>query len=165
MLASENPIGKLQTGEILNRLEAQYHAFAIGAGEQGENKTGLAGLFDRWFHSMAPTEPEPLYADFLSVVQTLVNQLADALREGDAEERDEPIQIAAKIVLVAKPINKKSQAEWYMIAAEHSFSALIPLLKLETLQSIRDDYLKSYPKRTMYPRQLALLKQMEQKLR
>jgi hypothetical protein len=67
-------------------------------------------------------------------------------------------------MLTAKSLNSKSQAEWYMVAAEHSFSVLIPLLNPEALQSIRDDYLKNCPKRLMYPRQLALLKQMNKSL-
>jgi hypothetical protein len=161
MAASENP-EKLTAREILDQLQAKYRSFEMDAGKHEKVQTGLAGIFGKWLRSTTPAEPEPLYAEFLSTVQTLVTQLAEALRDVSAGERDESIQVAAKLMLAAKPMDSKTQAEWYMVAAEHSFCVLIPLLTPGMLQSIRDAYLKSTPKRMMFPRQLDLLKQMNQ---
>lgn len=157
MLDSKNSNERSNGEEIVDRLQVQYHSFAASSAEHEKSKTGLAGLFNGWFRSMAPTEPEPLCAEFLTAVEALVNQLADAMYGASAEARDETIQKAASIMLAAKPINNISQAEWYMIVAEHSFSVLIPLLTPAAIKSIRDNYLQSHPKQFMYPCQRALL--------
>jgi len=162
MTASENSYGDTLTAqEIIDQLDAQYQAFTVSAGEREKAKTGLAGLFDKWFRSTSPSEPEPLYADFLKSVQALVNELAEVLRKANAEEIDPFALAVSKIMLAPKPIDDKTQAEWFMVAAEYSFSALIPLLTPSTLQMIRDDYVRNTPKRMMYPRQRDLLKSME----
>ena len=165
MMDSENSSGDTLTAqEIIDRLDAQYQAFTVSAGEREKAKTGLAGLFDKWFRSTSPSQPEPLYLDFLKSVQGLINELAEVLRKAKAEEIDSSILAVSRIMLAPKPIDEKTQAEWYMVAAEYSFSALIPLLTPGSLHLIRDDYARNTPKRMMYPRQRDLLKLMEQRI-
>ena len=139
--------------EILNRLEALYEALSEGS------------IFDRWFRSSTSTEPEPMFTEFLKSVQELLSELAESLRGADNEERSQVALDAARLMLRVKPVNEKSQAEWYMVAGEYSFSALIPLTPKDTLKSIRDAYVRGTPKRMMYPRQRELLKLMEEAVR
>lgn len=150
--------------EVLDRLEERYRAFSEAAGSRVKPKLGLAGVFEKWFRSPGPSEPQPMFTDFLKSVQALSEELAEALRGASAEERSEAGFAAARIMLASKPTNDKSEAEWYMIAAEYSFSALIPVLAPDTLRAIRDDYKSRTPKRMMFPRQLELLKRMERAL-
>lgn len=153
--------GGLTAPEIIRQMEAQYQALTVNDREREKTQKGLGVVFDKWFRSASPTEPEPLYADFLLSVQTLANQLADALCGLDAEERGKCAVAAAKIMLRPKPVDQKTQAEWFMVAAEYSFSALIPYLPADAIAKIRDEYVRDTPKRMMYPRQRDLLKLME----
>ena len=153
----------LTASEIVAQLHSAYEVFQELAGEKDKSKTGLAGFFGKLFQS-AGSEPEPHCAEFLAKVQSLVEMLDAALKGADAAERDALVSEAADIMLSAKPIENKSPAQWYMVAAEYGFSALIPHLSREALRAVRDDYANSYPKRMMYPRQRELLKLMEQGL-
>lgn len=164
MDASSNRPG-LAWREILDRLETRYQALFEAAGSREKPKISLAGIFDRWFRSPVPSEPEPMFTDFLKTVQALVQELAETIRQAGAEEKHEAALAAARIMLSPKPVNDKSQAEWYMIAAEYSFEALLPLLAPETLRTIRDGYVRGTPKRMMYPRQRELLNRMESGIR
>ena len=151
--------------EILNRLEARYEALSEAAGAREKPKVTLGSIFDRWFRSSTTTEPEPMFTEFLKSVQELLSELAESLRGADKEERSQVALDAARLMLRVKPVNEKSQAEWYMVAGEYSFSALIPLTPKDTLKSIRDAYVRGTPKRMMYPRQRELLKLMEEAIR
>lgn len=158
--------GSASPREILDRLEARYRELFEAAGTRGgKPKITLTGILDRWLRSPAPSEPEPMFTEFLKDVDALVKELAEALAGADAGERDASALDAARIMLASKPVNEKSQAEWYMVAAEFSFEALIPLIAPDTLKAIRDGYVRGTPKRVMFPRQRDLLKRMEQGLR
>lgn len=154
----------LTAAEIVGQLRSAYQAFQELAGEKEKSKTGVTGFLGKLFQSAGSSEPEPHCAEFLAKVQALVGQLETALRGADADARDALVSEAADIMLSAKPIENKSPAEWYMVAAEYGFSALIGHLSRTALQAIRDDYVSRYPKRMMYPRQRELLKLMEQAL-
>jgi hypothetical protein len=106
-----------------------------------------------------------MFTDFLKSVQELLSELAEALGGADAGARSAVALDAAEMMLKVKPINEKSQAEWYMVGAEYSFSALIPLTPPDTLKAIRDAYVRGTPRRMMYPRQRELLKLMERGIR
>jgi hypothetical protein len=105
-----------------------------------------------------------MFTDFIKAVQALLQELAEALGPADAGERSAVARDAAGLMLRVKPVNEKSQAEWYMVAAEYSFTELVPLTPPETLRAIRDAYVRGTPRRMMYPRQRDLLKRMEQAL-
>lgn len=165
MDAQEHGPGKLAPREILDRLEARYWELSEAAAAREKPKATLSGIFDRWFRSSTASEPEPMFTDFIKTVQQLLSELAEALGEADEEERSAAALDAAGLMLRVKPVNEKSQAEWYMVAAEYSFSELVPLTPQETLKAIRDAYVRGTPKRMMYPRQRDLLKRMEQGLR
>ena len=154
----------LTAAELVEQLRFAYEAFQELAGEKEKSKTGMTGFFGKLFQSAGSSEPEPHCAEFLAKVQALVGQLEAALRGADADARDALVSEAADIMLAKKPIENKSPAEWYMVAAEYGFSALVPHLSGAALGSVRDHYASSYPKRMMYPRQRELLKRMEQGL-
>jgi hypothetical protein len=165
MDAQEHSPGKAAPREILYRLEARYRGLSEAAGARENPKVTLPGIFERWFRSSTATEPAPMFTDFIKSVQEILVELAQALGGADAGERSASAFAAAEIMLRVKPVNEKSQAEWYMVAAEYSFSELVPLTPPDTLKAIRDAYVRGTPRRMMYPRQRDLLKRMDESIR
>ena len=150
--------------EALGFLEAQYRLFCENAPKDEKPRGGLGGFWDRLMRGPA-AEEEPCCTAFLQSVGEAVSALAEALKDADAARRDECALAAAKFMLAPKPIENKTPAEWYMVAAEFGYAALIPFASKEALQKIRDDYARSYPRRMTYPRQRELLKRMDAALR
>jgi hypothetical protein len=165
MDTQEHSPGNAAPREILDRLEARYRELSEAAGARENPKVTLSGIFERWFKSSTATEPAPMFTDFIKSVQEILVELAQALGGADAGERSAAALAAAEIMLRVKPVNEKSQAEWYMVAAEYSFSELVPLTPTDTLKAIRDAYVRGTPKRMMYPRQRDLLKRMDASIR
>ena len=66
----------------------------------------------------------------------------------------------ASVMLASKPLNHKAAHEWYMVAAEYSFSALLPFLSADALLQMMREYTKNVPLAKMYPRQRELFRLM-----
>ena len=149
--------------EIASEIEARY-AMLLEESVEPPTKRGLGRFFEKLFQGPQSMEPEPMYAAFLEGIQALSLSLAGALEKEGEAARSEAALFAAGIMLRPKPVEGKTQAQWYMVGAEYGFSALIPLIPATTLAAIRDDYLRDNPKRSMYPRQRELLRLMERAL-
>lgn len=149
--------------EIASEIEARY-AMLLEESVEPPTKRGLGRFFEKLVQGPQSMEPEPMYAAFLEGIQALSLSLAGALEKEGEAARSEAALFAAGIMLRPKPVEGKTQAQWYMVGAEYGFAALIPHIPAKTLAAIRDDYLRDNPKRSMYPRQRELLRLMERAL-
>ena len=149
--------------EIASEIEVRYAALPEERVDP-RTKRGIGRFFEKLFQGPQSMEPEPIHAAFLEDVQALSLLLAGALEKEGEAARSEAALFTAGIMLRPKPVEGKAQAQWYMVGAEYGFAALIPLVPAKTLAAIRDAYLRGTPKRSMYPRQRALLKLMERAL-
>ena len=140
------------------RLEDHLSAYARGTAGQPPQPKGFARLFRRWF-SYNAQDIEPVHKDFLEGTEALVNQLAAAVAELSAEEEDRGKALAEQAV--RSLLAEKSEA---LPAAEPLCAPLLPLLDRDALARQREEMLRITPRRLMFPRQLALLEEMDRLL-
>lgn len=148
------------------RLEDHLSAYARGTVGQPPQAKGFARLFRRWF-SYNAQDIEPVHKDFLEGTEALVNQLAAAVAELSAEEEDRGKALAEQAVrslLAEKSEALPNDRRLYLIAAEPLCAPLLPLLDRDALARRREEMLRITPRRLMFPRQLALLEEMDRLL-
>ena len=103
---------------------------------------------------------------FFQRLQQLVTELAQQLAEESPEEAGAISACVVERMLRPKDWKAEGNAKALMlVGVEQLAGPLLPYLERSELQRIRDDYLRHNPKRKMYPKQQALLKEMERLLR
>ena len=150
----------------LEALEEHYRDYTYLDPEQPPKPKGFGKLFRRWFTYNAQ-EIEPVHQQFLEGTETLVKELAEAvssLSDVDREAGIDAADRAVSIMLGEKPEGLPNDRRLYLIAAESLAAPLLPLLDRDRLSRQRESMLSLTPKRLMFPKQLALLGEMEELL-
>ncbi|MCD7858784.1 MAG: hypothetical protein LUH51_01245 [Firmicutes bacterium] len=97
--------------------------------------------------------------EFYPAVERLCLALAAEQIEPDA-----PLLLDLAGVMLAPPSGQQSR-DMTMIACQQYLIPLLGCFRAETLARIRADFLRSYPKRTLFPKQRALLKALDAHIR
>jgi len=158
---------EIQAKDLLVQLDRLYSDYLEKYQQQEKSKSKVAKLFGKWFASFEPTLSDSMHQEFLAGIERVIKELAMTLNSLKQENLQLCHSIAGKAVsrlMMPKPANEKTTAEWYMTVAEYQCFPLLPYLSREDLKHFHDLMLKRVPKRMMYPRQRQLVAQMEELL-
>lgn len=148
-------------GEILRtyKKDAEELLFSV-------NKKAERAFFSKLFIGKNEFYTNPVHDKYFSDIETAVDSLRDALKDLPEEDtlRSELAESFTRMLLV--PATKEQKDMRFLFSADDTFaSRLIPLIKKEGLKSLREEYLRAYPKkRDRLPNQENLLKELQESI-
>lgn len=162
----DNP-GK-QAEELLGQLERTYTEYYEKSQQQEQKKDIATILFGKWFSSASGAYTDIVHQNFISETERIVTELAVALKELEKEDPGLCNTIAFKAagcMIRPEKMRNKTDADWYIIAAENMCLPIVPFLSREGLEHYRDFMLSRAPRRMMFPKQKELLGKIEELLK
>lgn len=129
------------------------------------NKKAGHALFSKLFIGKDEFYTNPIHEKYYSDIETAIDSLKAALAR--LPEEDLRSELAESFMHMLLAPNAKEQKEMrFLLSADDTFgSRLIPFINKEGLESLRDEYLQSYPKRkNRLPNQENLLKELQEQI-
>ncbi len=165
-----NGIHNIEKSEkLLQSLGSVFSDFTDQETQKRQTKTKkLSRMFAGWFSGSNPLSANAEHQAFLDDVERIIAQLVSVLEDVRRGCPEESMRIAAQavtILLPPKPAREKTAMDWSLTAAEYKIISLLPYLSADDLKNTRAMLLGRTPKRMMFPKQLELLKVIDNLLK